>query len=44
MRYLRERAQLFSAMTKMLFRVNGEKETFKITAKKKITAKGEKKS
>lgn len=41
--YLREIAQLFSAMTKMLFGANGEKETFKITAKRKSQAKGEKK-
>lgn len=34
---------MFSAMTKMLFRANGEKETFKITTKRKSQAKGKKK-
>lgn len=43
MQHLREIAQLFSATTKMLFRANGEKETFKIAAKKKITGKRKKK-
>lgn len=46
MRYLRERAQLFSAMTKMLFRANGlmeKRKPSKSQPKRKLQPKEKKK-